>query len=351
MTRENLGIDGRKQDTAALHQLRLQAIRLREAGRSGVEIAEITGLSAEWVSRIWKKYQKEGLEGLKTQTKGRQPGTHRSLKTEQEEEIRRTLEISTPDQHNLPSALWSRGAICMLIEDRFGITMPLRTISLYLQRWNFTYQRPLKRSYAQQPEAVQKWLNEEYPRIAQEANKEKAVLYWCDETGVRNESQGMRGFSPMGQTPVLSVEPRRYGINMISAVTNLGEVRFMMYKDTLTGSLFTQFLSRLISSRKEDDGKVYVILDNLRVHHSKKVKDWVKAHEKQIRVYYLPPYSPELNPDEYLNSHLKHELRKKVHARTQYELQSRVRRFMMKLNHRPHVVKGYFEHPCVSYVA
>ena len=97
-----MGIDGRKQDAATLHQLRLQAIRLREAGRSGVEIAEITGLSAEWVSRIWKKYQKEGLEGLKTQTRGRQPGTHRSLKTEQEEEIRRTLEISTPDQHNLP---------------------------------------------------------------------------------------------------------------------------------------------------------------------------------------------------------------------------------------------------------
>ena len=239
----------------------------------------------------------------------------------------------------------------MLIEDRFGITMPLRTISLYLQRWNFTYQRPLKRSYARQPEAVQKWLNEEYPRIAQEANKEKAVLYWCDETGVRNESQGMRGFSPMGHTPVLSVEPKRYGINMISAVTNLGEVRFMLYKDTLTGSLFTQFLSRLVSSRKEEDSKVYVILDNLRVHHSKKVKCWVKAHEKQIRVYYLPPYSPELNPDEYLNNHLKQELRKKVHARTQYELQSRVRRFMMKLSHRAHVVKAYFEHHSISYAA
>ena len=219
MTRKIEAIDGRKLDATAIYQLRLQAIRLREAGRSGIEIAEITGLSAEWVSRIWKRYKKEGLEGLRTQIRGRQPGTHRTLKTKQEEEIRKILEVSTPDRHNLPSALWSRDAICMLIEDHFGITMPLRTISLYLQRWNFTYQRPLKRSYAQQPEAVQKWLNEEYPSIAHEASKEKAVLYWCDETGVRNESQGMRGFSPAGQTPVLNVEPKRYGINMISAVT------------------------------------------------------------------------------------------------------------------------------------
>jgi transposase len=351
MTKNSMAVDGRKLDSSALYQLRLQAIRLREAGRSGIEIAEITGLSAEWLSRIWKKYQKEGLDGLKPQIRGRQIGTNRTLDAKQEEEIRKTLETSTPDQHNLPRALWSREAICMLMEDRFGIKMPLRTISLYLQRWNFTYQRPLRRSYAQQPEAVQKWLDEEYPRIAQEALEEKAEIYWCDETGVRNENQGVRGFSPMGQTPVFNVEPKRYGINMISAVTNLGELRFMMYKNTLTGSLLTQFLSRLTSSGKKDGSRVYVILDNLRAHHSKKLKDWVKAHEKQIRVCYLPSYSPELNPDEYLNNHLKQDLRKRGHARTQEELEGRVRRFMMKLRHRTHVIRAYFEHPSISYAA
>jgi len=342
------GIDGRKLDPNSLHTLRLQIVRLHEAGHSGKEIAQITGLTEECVSKTLKKYREKGLQGLIPQKRGRIFGTQRVLNQEQEEEIRKILEEKTPDQVNLPFPLWSRDNIAMLIEDKLGLKMPLRTITDYLKRWGFSYQRPLKRSYAQQPESVKKWLDEEYPKLERQAKEEHASMYWCDETGIQNSNNGYRGFSLIGKTPVLQVEPKKLGINMVSGINNMGHVRFMMYQGTMTADVFIDFLGRMLPGEGK---KVYLIVDNMRVHHSKKVKDWLKKHVSQMRMAYLPPYSPELNPDEYLNNHLKQELRKKVHARTQYELQSRVRRFIMKLNHRAHVVKAYFEHLCVSYAA
>ena len=342
------GIDGRKLDQNSLHTLRLQIVRLHEIGHRGKEIAQITGLTEKCVSKTLKKYREKGLEGLIPQKKGRRFGMQRVLNQEQEEEIRKILKEKTPDQVNLPFPLWSRDNIAMLIEDKFGVKMPLRTITDYLKRWGFSYQCPLKRSYAQQPEAVKKWLDEEYPELEKQAKEENAEMFWCDETGIQNSCNGYRGFSPIGKTPVLGVEPKKLKINMVSGINNIGKVRFMMYEGTMTSEIFIDFLGRLLP---EDGRKVYIIVYNMRVHHSKKVEEWLKKHESQMRIVYLPPYSPELNPDEYLNNHLKKEMRKRGHARSQEELESRVRRFMRKLGHRAKVVKNYFEHPAIAYAA
>jgi len=296
----------------------------------------------------YKKYREKGLQGLIPQKRGRRFGTQRVLNQEQEEEIRKILQEKTPDQVNLPFPLWSRDNIVMLIEDKLGLKMPLRTITDYLKRWGFSYQCPLKRCYAQQAEPVKKWLDEEYPKLERQAKEEHASIYWCDETGVQNSNNGYRGFSPIGKTPELRVEPKKLGINMISGINNMGYVRFMMYQGTMTADIFIDFLWRMLP---EEGQKVYLIVDNMSVHHSKKVKEWLKKHESQMRIAYLPPYSPELNPDEYLNNHLKQEMRKRGHSRSQKELESRVRRFMRKLGRRAKVVKNYFEHPAIAYAA
>ena len=341
-------IDGRKIDQQALHTLRLQIVSLHEAGRSNKEIAQITGLTEECISRTLKKYRDKGLEGLIPKTRGRRFGDGRALDQEQEEKIRKILENSTPDQVNLPFPLWSRDNVAMLIKDVLGITIAIRTVSDYLKRWGFSYQCPLKRSYAQQPELVDEWLEKEYPELKKQAEEENASMWWCDETGIRNSCNGYRGFSPIGKTPVLKVEPQRLGINMISAINNQGQVRFMMYKGTMTAEIFIEFLGRMM---REEDRKICLIVDNMRVHHSKKVKEWLKKHKSRIMVAYLPTYSPELNPDEYLNNHLKKEMRKRGHARSQEELESRARRFMRRLSRRANVVKNYFEHPSIAYAA
>jgi transposase len=135
---------------------------------------------------------------------------------------------------------------------------------------------------------------------------------------------------------------------MISGINNLGQVRFMMYKGMMTSDIFIEFLGRMLP---EEGRKTYLIVDNMRVHHSKKVKEWLKKHKSRIRIIYLPTYSPELNPDEYLNNHLKKEMRKRGHARSQEELESRARRFMRRLGRRANVVKSYFEHPAIAYAA
>jgi len=341
-------VDGRKFDSKSLHTLRLQIVRLHEAGRSNKEIAQITGLTEECISRTLKKYREKGLEGLIPKTRGRRFGVGRVLSPKQDEEIRKILEEKTPDQVNLPFPLWSRDNIAMLIKDILGVTIAIRTVSDYLKRWGFSYQCPLKRSYAQQPELVKEWLEEKYPELEKQAKEENATMWWCDETGIRNSCNGYRGFSPIGKTPVLRVEPEKLGINMISGINNQGQVRFMMYKGMMTSEVFIEFLGRMLP---EEGRKVYVIMDNMRVHHSKKVKEWLKKHGTQIKVAYLPVYSPELNPDEYLNNHLKKEMRKRGHARSQEELENRARRFMRRLGRRAHVVRNYFEHPAIAYAA
>ena len=200
----------------------------------------------------------------------------------------------------LAFALWTREAVQLLIKKLYRLEMPIRTVGAYLQRWGFTAQKPVKRAYEQNHQVVRHWL--EYPRLVAQAKEEKAVIHWGDETGLQTDAYRTRGFAPKGKTPVVRLPAKKSSVNMISAITNQGLVRFMMYRDSMTSQLLIKFMSRLI---KDTERKVYLILDNLRSHHSKKVNEWLENHQEEIRVYYLPAYAPELNPDEYLNGDLK----------------------------------------------
>jgi len=179
--------------------------------------------------------------------------------------------------------------------------MPIRTVGEYLKRWNYTPQKPLRKAYKQNPKAVSAWLKEEYPAIARKSKEEKAEIHWGDETGLCNDSYHGRSYAPRGETPAIKVHPRCQRVNLISTVTNQGKVRFMIYKDKMNSQTLIRFMKRLI---KGSDRKVLLILDNLRVHHSHMVKDWLKDHKTEIEIFFLPSYSPELNPDEYLNCDL-----------------------------------------------
>ncbi|MDZ7720523.1 MAG: IS630 family transposase [Balneolaceae bacterium] len=154
----------------------------------------------------------------------------------------------------------------------------------------------------QRPAEVKQWLDNTYPAIKKQAQREDAEIHWADETGVRNSCQHGRSYAPKGQTPVRKSMAKRLSVNMISTVTNQGKVQFMIYSDTMNSERFIEFLQQLI---KTNSRKLYVIADNLRVHHSRPVTEWVQEHEDQIALFFLPAYSPEKNPDEYLNCDLK----------------------------------------------
>jgi transposase len=339
-------IDGRKLKQEVQQALRDQVIRLRKQGKKNKDVVEFLGISPQHCSTLWQKYVQGGKKEILLGTRGRRHGEKRTLSEEQERLIQKLMIDKTPDQLKFPFALWTRDAVRELIGRQCGITMPIRTVGEYLKRWGFTPQKPVKRAKEQNPQAVEKWLKEEYQTIAATAKKEKAVVYWGDETGVQNEANRVRGYGPKGKTPVLKVTAKRAHISMISAITNEGQVRFMLYKEAMTQEKLITFMRRLV---KDAGRKVYLILDNLKPHHGKNVTEWLEKHKEEIVVFYLPPYAPEVNPDEYLNGDLKKRVHSGTLAFTESDLKHKTRSFMRMLVKRPNRVKSYFRHPAVAY--
>ena len=340
--------DARKLNQQTQFELRKQVVRLKEKGKNNAEISEIVGLSQPHISTIWQKYQRGGLDAIKPGVRGRRHGEQRELSAEQEAGIQKLLVDKTPDQLKLAFALWNREAVRLAIKHLYGKDVPLRTITDYLSRWGFTPQKPVKRAYEQNPKAVAQWQEMVYPQIQARAKQEKAEIHWGDETGIQNTDYRARGFAPKGKAPVIRVNAAKSRINMISSITNLGKVRFMLYRETMTAQVLIKFMSRLT---RDADRKVFLILDNLKVHHSQIVKDWLEENKEKIEVFYLPSYSPELNPDEYLNGDLKHNIRSGLPARSVKELTKKTRSFMRKLQNRPEHVRNYFKHPRIAYAS
>ncbi len=342
--------DARTLPSEAQEQLRKQAIRCKQKGMSFVDIAVVLAVHRNTVAKWWKTYEHAGMKGLKAQARGRCVGEQRTLLVEQETTIQRLICDKTPDQYKLTFALWTRQAVQELVQIRMKVRMPIRTVGEYLKRWGFTPQKPLKRAYEQRPAAVRQWLNKDYPAIAFRAKQEQAEIHWGDETGMRNDSQHGRSYAPRGQTPVIRLSAKRASMNMISTVTNQGKVRFMIYSGSMNAQRLIQFFNQLL---KATNKKIFLILDNLRVHHAKPVKEWLakKPHTKRIEVFFLPAYSPELNPDEYLNGDLKAGVHGKPPVRDTDTLKKNIRAHMRMLQHSPGRVSRYFNHPKIAYAA
>jgi transposase len=217
----------------------------------------------------------------------------------------------------------------------------LRTTGRYLKRWGYTAQKPLRQAYEQDPAAVRRWLRRDYPMIVAQAKAAGGVIFWADETGLRSDDV-------RGRTPMVRVNHKRAGLGLISAVSNKGELRWMMLDGAIKAAILISFLARLV---RDAGRKVFLILDRLAVHRSAKVKDWLAGREADIEVFYLPPYSPELNPDEGLNGDLKQAVTRKAPARSKPQLKSRVIGHMCKLSKPPARVRSFFGHKTFRYAA
>ena len=205
------------------------------------------------------------------------------------------------------------------------------------------------RAYEKSPVAVQQWLDETYPGIKQRAQQEDAEIHWGDETAVVNTDVRGRGYAPKGQTPVAyAVGGTRQKLSMISTVTNQGKTRWMIIDGNFNHLRLIEFFEALI---KQTGRKVFLVLDNLGVHHCKPVKEWLAEHKKEIEVFYLPSYSPELNPDERLNGDLKQAIETRVPCRTKDKLLKAATNHMMAIEKNPERIKSFFQDPCIKYAA
>lgn len=341
--------DARRLSAAEQHERRRQVIRAWKRGINKRQIARDVGLSYWSVCNVVALFEEGGAKALLPRQRGRKAGEQRSLSAEQEAHIQRLICERRPEQLKMDFALWSRPAVQQLIEREWGIKLHVRSVGKYLTRWGFTPQKPIRRAYEQSPQAVKAWLDEDYPAIAKRAKAENAEIHWGDETALVNTDVRGRSFAPRGQTPVVSViGGTRQKLSMISTVTNQGKARWMIIDGAFNHERLIEFFEALT---KDTDRKVFLVLDNLGVHHCKPVKAWLAEHTDQIEVFYLPSYSPELNPDERLNAELKHVIGSKVPARTKAKLRAVTDEHMTQLEQQPERVRAYFGDPRIKYAA
>jgi transposase len=323
-------------------------IGLRQAGRTYDAIAAQVGLTRTGVFNICKRFAERGAAGLKSGPRGPEPGTGRLLEAAQEAEARDLICRCTPDELDLPFALWSRAAMSELIWRRFGVRLAVRTVGKYLARWGFTAQKPIRRAYEQDPAAVRRWLRREYPAIVARARRARGVIFWGDETGLRSDDVRGRSYAPRGRTPLVRVCHKRAGLSLISAVTNRGELRWMIVDGAVNAPTLIRFLGRLVRDARR---KVFLILDRLKAHRARLTRDWLAEHRSEIEVHYLPPYSPELNPDEGVNADLKQAVPRKAPARSKPQLKRAAISHMRSLAKRPGRIRSIFQHPQFRYAA
>lgn len=345
----NTSRDARHLTPDQQEEIRFATIRMvYEEGFHKMDVVRAFDVSRSKVYKWCKTYEREGLEGLAKKRRGRKVGVHAKLSGWQASVIVRKITDSMPNQLKLPFVLWTRAAVRDLVKQEFGITFSLVTMGKYLKKWGFTAQIPTRKAHIQNTQSVEYWVKTEYPSIEARAKKEGASIFWGDEGKVTNEVHAGKSYSPKGETPVVVESAKKLKLNHISAITNKGEMRFMTYTSSMTSNKYILFLSRLI---ERHDRKVFFIADNLIIHHSKKVKAWAEEHKDKIELFYIPSYSPELNPDEYLNRDLKKNVHMARTPKTLEELKENVMMFMRSIQKTPSRIKKYFNSKHVQYCA
>jgi transposase len=340
--------DARSLSDTVLHALRLRAIQGCEMGFRQEDLAKLLGVAIETISRWWSVYRAEGLDALPGDRTGRPTGSGRTLTPEQEIHLQELIDHNTPEDLGIAAPLWNRRAVQELIRNETEVGMPIRTVGEYLKRWGYTCKKPRRHHRKQDPNEVKAWLEQTYPKLKKQAQKEGATIFWTDETGVAADAYPGSGYARVGERATIEVPDSHIKRNVISAITNEGAIRFMTYSGTMDADLFLVFLERLIRSVPE---KIYLIVDRLRAHDARKVWRWVSEHEERIQLVLMPRRAPELNADEYLNNDLKGNLSKKGLPKNQQELRQQMQNFLQRLVHWPTHIQSYFLHPSVLYAS
>ena len=337
---------------AKREELRKRGFAMLSDGASAYQVAKELGIRFQ-TAYAWKKRLDEaGSDAFVEQKRG--PGSSKSarLTPPRLRLLAETVVDKTPEQLKFPFALWSSKAVQEFVRRKFGVDICRRTARRYLSKLGFRYRVPERFAREQRPEAVRKWLTRQYPAIRREARRKGAKILWCDEAAILAGEIKARGYAPRGTAPVLRA-PANRGIrcNMISAVGNQGDMRFMVFRDAMNADRFKEFLLLLL---KEFPTEVlFLICDNLRVHHAKCLKPWFAEQRAANRLFmhYLPSYSPEMNPDEYMNRDTKAHMAEEEIPSTAPGMETAVGRHLKKRSEDKEFIKRLFHKKEVRYAA
>ncbi len=330
----------------AQEALRFRVVHAIRGGMKKALAARTFAVSRTSIDRWLSKVALGNINSLKSKPRGRPKGTR--LAPHQAATTVRLITDRCPDQLKLPFALWTREAVQLLLAERFGLEVSVWTVGRYLAKWGLTPQKPLRRAYERDPLAVQRWLDRQYPAIVKQAKAEKGEIHWGDQMGLRSDHQTGTSYGRRGRTPVIRGTGKRFRCNMMSTITNRGRLAFMVFKERFRAGVCLRFLRRLV---RQANRKPFLILDRHPVHRSAKVKRWLAANHEKIALFFLPGYSPDLNPDEFLNQDVKSNALGRQRPAHQTEMIAGVRSYLHSTQRRPDVVKSYFQADSVRYAA
>ena len=338
-------LDGRRLDHKTREQIRMRAVLQIEAGESPEVVAQTLGFHRSCIYEWIAKYREGGLDALKTKPIAGRP---RKLEGKHLSKLYRLITTKSPLQLHFPFALWTRSMIRELIRDEFGVRLSDVSVGRLLKKLGLSPQKPLRRAYQQNPEAVEQWREETYPQIKRLAKRVGATIFFEDESSVRSDYHSGTTWAPRGKTPVVSSTGARFSVNLVSAVSAQGALRFMLVEGRFNAAVFIDFLKRLLN---DTDRPVFLIVDGHPVHRAVKVKRFVSSTEGQLQLFLLPSYSPELNPDELVWNHLKRHRVGKATIAGPDHLKRLVLSHLRSLQKLPAIVRGFFRESHVRYAA
>jgi len=338
--------DARTLTPAALLDLRTRVVAAVQGGMSRVEASRVFAVHRAAIGR-WCRAAAAGPDALVPRRRGRKP-TGGPLVPGQESALLDAIRTRHPDDLGVADTLWTRDAVAEYAAERFGVRRSRWVWGRWLRRHGFTPQRPARRAYQQDPADLTRWRAEVYPRIAAEARAAGAEVHWLDETGLRTDHTPGTGYAPRGRPPAVRVSGKPHRVNVISTITNAGLLRFGVFAGRFTAAVFVGFLGRLLRSTT---GPVFLILDGHPVHRSRRVRAWVADRADRLRLFFLPPYCPELNPTEYLNNAVKGSVPRVRRATTREELADQVRSYLRIAQRHRAAMRRFFHAEPVRYAA
>lgn len=334
--------DARRLPRKAKEQLRIAAVRRIDSGESPESVAAGIGINRRQIYRWLEAFHYGGQDALKAKPiKGATP----KLNAKQMVKLAKIVKEKNPLQLRFEYALWTLAIIKELIRREFSVSLSEVSVGRLMRRLGFSPQRPLYRAWQQNPQLVDEWRTKEYPKIVAKAKREKALIFFADESGIRSDYHSGTTWASVGQTPLVKATGARFSMNMISAVNSLGHFRFMTVEGRINAGVFRDFLARLITGM---DRKIFLIVDGHPTHKAKLVRQFVEENRKKIELFFLPAYAPELNPDELAWAHVKAKIAKAT-TQTKAELKNTVKRVMRRLQKMPHIVKSFFHAPSCAY--
>jgi len=294
----------------------------------------------DWLAR----YRQGGWHAL---TERSRPGRPRKITGEDLKWLYDAVTMGNPLNYKLPFCLWSLNTIRALLQKERGILLSKSSICRLLNHLGLTPQRPLYKSYKQDPEKIQAYLNKTYPDVVAQAKKYQARIYFLDEAAFRSDAHRGTTWGKCGETPVIRDSGGRFGFKLISAVSARGDMHFEVIEESMNAENFIRFLQKL---RQDAGCSIFVIADNARYHHSQKVRAFLKTQPGEIMMAFLPAYSPELNPDEQVWNHAKAEVGKHP-IKSKLEMKTLILSAMSSIQQKIELVKSFFRLPDTLYAA